>query len=811
MKRILLMFLTLITILIMNSDALILPISILNITRSPVIQYPEDVEPRLKSSDIVDISGILERDGSILVTQEDVFKLRFSPKPILPESVEISKGVGFGSVDDLRDDDNSFYVITAENSSGKFIIDAIFEFKTNLQKQYSIKDFRVVLIGKFSQAVSEGSLQILTSDSWKKIADFTNSIKSKRDVVLDGSYASSGNLKLKIHAENDGDFSLYIDELRVYLRKKPTDFRYELPRNSKIIDIGDCCDPDIEVDYNILNNKTLHIDLSDYLSFSNKEMVLKLRYYYLITLKNIRVEKVNATHILSNNSKATLVESFNLESPFLGDYTISAKIPDEFSGKIEFLSINACGNETNFEIKNGSVLFSLKNVEDCEVKINFVIKGLKFLKPVKEMENVLEPSDRAIWLSSYVLNISSGETVKNLTIGIPTVANETLTLLNISIIPEIPHTTERSGDILLINFPEVYSPINITIKEYSRKPMIKFKGIRQYSAMIVQGEKPQFSILLEIVNPFNREASINLSEVEIASRFNLSEDVIAYIKSRKNFSLILNLKPQEKVLVPIYFFSKPVLVKESSAKQISFSADEPVSWLKEVSVRNPSSLNYSNVLVRISLPQDVIDYSINDLREGQIVNGFLEYKISNLPGNSSKLLKIEYKTPKILKSVSERVIGLLYKKIEKRIVLRNPSSLSLNLEIPINVSNLDIGKIEENGKIKSANDFQVLDLDNDSKADLLKYETFLDGNETKEIKLELETHEINFAAILTVMACILLTISAIFILVIRAIRSIRRRKMLVFIETLKKLIEEGKMDPLIASELISRYYTKKSS
>ncbi|MFZ2455543.1 MAG: hypothetical protein WAX07_03605 [Candidatus Altiarchaeia archaeon] len=772
---------------------------------SGILETPAGITSSSRVKKVSGLGTAYSADSTITVGISEAVDYTWTPKEYYPRLVSDSVGNSLGSAHDTQRMDETYYRITAVNTSeDEWVTDFTFTISVPSSEIGDAEAVYVMLSG--SSPVS-AKIKMYDGSTWKTIRTSKLDEGELVEFPVGEEYIQSGDVKVRVYTTDDSKYDVKIDYIAMKFKPETMLVKYTLPIGSKLASVRRCCSGSIDVT-NKVSDRTVSVELSDYMDFEDRYYSIEYSYTYTLTLSDYSVVQKTILSLSSAETPQTEIEylqSMRLSMPYPHKVTMEAE-PTMSAITLKDLRIYDKGRA----IKDEKGTQKIDMDETGAIRLAYNLKNAYSYKAEYLYNQTSRSLASPAWSSRYSLRRGYDAELVNVSIRHELIGDQNKT--DVEIKPSTDWYMTREGRIIYLNFPSLKNDIIVTVREATAGLSVNYTQPLQVTNPVPAGTPPVFRIDVGFINPSERAVSYNISRKELLS---LLPDI------RKNYpdfadgpgdTLTADLKSREGATVRVYFNASAVLLSEGPVVQDTAVIGQPVQWRKVVRITNPGTLRYENVTWNVNISFEATDCMLDDGAEGKTGDGTFEYTDSAVEPGQKKEHVLIYSTSAVRKTEEIISTGIIEKKIEKRINLINNNDETVTLLAYTDiVPNFDVDALK-----KALPEYTLADKNGDGVNDIIKWKETLYPGENKSIVINGTTTDLlsGIGAIgslgagdlgadvgpvlpAALAALFALLLSAVFF--IRYVRHERRHRMLFYISAIEGALK-GKSTPSAAQK-----------
>ena len=718
------------------------------------VTYPEgdmdrhvDVSSTFVETEIIRIGDFLNSNGNIPITLRDTIRWTWDQNEYPVTSVDEENGVADGDIPDVEDSDSDYYEATSvdvsEGNISKFVTSFIFGLDLTEHGLDNVRDMRIIVEGKVSRTPSIGEIQLFNGNEWKRKCDFDWTSEDDIEFFADDEYIQSNLLKIRIYTEASSSHEVKIDYVGVKFRSRDIDVSYTIPDDAMILSVEDISDEDNEIEYDMSSN-VVNFNLFEYSSWEDDKITIGYTYTYDVTISEYAVtQKTDMTLDSSGSVDIYYGLDFDIAVPFSQEMTLKITTDESnlvFEGaKVDGKDVSPSNEDTD------SVTFRISSDGENSAEISFYAEDAVSLTAEK-VHNLTSTSIGVMeWVSEYIITPGPDFAVKNLTVvhNLLNGMDLNITKDDIKTTPETENTIAIEKSQVKITYPVIDEKLTITIKEYTKEPVLSLVSYTQLTDPLEIGVKPEFKAKFEIKNPSKVDyKNIEITEAEMLSKLPTEDEGIIKETVTPTSYVFSSVPKGGSSNMFVYFDASALSLNEERVTQHSTAHSEPIGWIKKIKIINPNNITCSNIKWSTELPADAIGYTINNGREFEIDGPELdiEYTEKTINPLQTKEYDVIYTTPAVVATETESSSGTLNKKFEKMIILENPGKRRVKIEISAATESMLNPEVYMDEKLLK--DFEYIIDEYANPEDNITYVTAIDlsitmeANSVKEIRIK---------------------------------------------------------------------------
>ena len=773
---------------------------------SGTLETPASVSSSFRVKKLSGLGTAYTADSSISVSVSEAVDYTWTPKEYYAGLVSDDTGNSIGSAHDTQKMDDTYYKITAVNiSADEWVTDFTFSIDVPTSEIGDAQDVDVMLSG--SSPVS-AKIRMYDGTTWKTIR---TSKLDEGDIVefpVGKEYIQSGEVKVRIYTTDDSKHDVKIDYIAMKFKPATMLVKYTLPVGSKLVSVRKCCTGTTDVT-NTVADRTISVDLSNYMDFENRLYSVEYSYQYTIALSDFSVAQKTMVSLYSTEIPQTELEyqqSLRVSLPYPQKIkleaapSMSAIALKDFRVSDKGQTIKDEGDTQKFEMNDAGTInlgYSLKNAYSYKAESLYNQTSSSITSPT--------------WSSRYSLRRGYDVELANISLRHDLIGD--LNMTEVDVKPETDWVKKMDGRIMYINFPTLKNDVIITVHEGTAGLSANYTPAIQVTNPIPPGAAPTFRIDVGLRNPSEKDMTYNLSKNDL---FSLLPDLRRNYPDLANGAgepIIADLKSGGDTIAPLFFNSSAVEQSEDPVTQDPAVIGQPVQWRKIVRITNPGNMRYENITWKTKISAEAIDCTLDGSSVGQMDAGIFEYTEALLEPGQKKEYALLYSTAPIRKTEEVTSSGFIEKKIEKRINLVNNNDETVKVQAYTDIS--DVPSLDESGLEQDLGAYTLTDKNGDGVNDMIKWKETLSPGENKSIVLNGKVMDLfsgigamgsldtgNMAAgfgdsgglAILGLAAILVPLT-VMLLAIRFVRHERRRRMLVYLTTIERSLKGETFPP----------------
>jgi hypothetical protein len=773
---------------------------------SGTLETPVGVTSSFRLKKVSGLGTPYSADATITVSVSEAVDYTWTPKEYYARLVSDDVGSSLGSAHDTQRMDETYYKISAVNiSSEEWVTDFTFTITVPSIEIGDAEDVYVMLSG--SSPVS-ARIRMYDGSTWKTIRTSKLEEGELVEFPVGKEYIQGGEVRVRVYTTDDSQYDVKMDYIAMKFRPATMIAKYTLPVGSKLVSVRKCCSGTTDVT-NTVSDRTVSVDLSDYMDFENRYYSVEYAYTYTIALSEYSVAQKTLVSLSSADIPQTELEylqSLRISMPY------SHKIKVECEPSMSAIALKDFRvSDKGITIKDERDTQKFEMTDTGTIRLAYNLKSAYSFKT----ENLYNQTSLSIthpaWSSRYSIRRGYDVEIANVSIRHELIGD--LNMTDIEIKPSIDYVKTLESRTMYLNFPALKSDVIIIIQESTAGLSANYTPAVQTTTPLPAGTAPVFRIDVGLRNPSERDMIYNISRKDLFSLLpDLQKSYPDLIKSAGD-PIIADLKSGGETIVPLYFNSSAVLLSEDLVAQDPAVIGQPVQWRKVVRITNPGNMRYENITWNTSISAEAVDCMIDDKSEGTLAAGSFAYMEALLePGQKIEHVLL-YSTAPVRKTEAVTSSGFIEKAIEKKISLVNENGETVKVQAYTDIT--DVPNLDESLLEETLGAYTLTDKNGDGVNDMIKWKETLSPGETKSVVLNGKMMDLfsgigaigslDFGGLafglgdsaglaLLGLAAIIVPIPVL-VLAIRYVRHERRRRMLFYLTAIERALKGETLPP----------------